>query len=137
MARASRVLILDDDEGIRLTCAQALVLEGYSVQVAGTAREALYQISGERPDVILIDLRMPLINGVGFLYRLRADPKNHDIAVAVITGELEVDDATADDLLTLGARVWHKPLSIEEIQDIVRTLLTPTMAPDSITDAVR
>jgi CheY-like chemotaxis protein len=125
MAPAPRVLILDDDEGVRLTFSRALLLEGYSVQVATTASEALQQVTRERPDAIFLDLKMPLVNGVGFLYRLREDPKNHAIAVGVITGVLAVDDATADDLVKLRAQIWHKPLSIEDIQDIARRLLRP------------
>jgi two-component system response regulator (stage 0 sporulation protein F) len=125
MTQARRVLILDDDEGVRFTFAHALALEGYSVQVAETASQALREIRRARPDAILVDFKMPLINGVGFLYRLREDPTNREIAVGVITGELEVDDATAHDLAMLSARLWHKPLSIEELQEVVRTLLTP------------
>lgn len=125
MASPPCVLVLDDDEGVRLTFAHALAAQGYRTQVAGTAREALFEINRERPDAILVDLKMPLVNGVGFLYRLRAEPTTHDIPVGVITGELEIDDATADDLIALSAKVWHKPLSIEDVQDIVRTLLTP------------
>lgn len=125
MAPAPRVLILDDDEGVRLTFAHALLQEGYSVRVATTASEALQQVTQERPDAILLDLKMPLVNGVGFLYRLREDPRNHAIAVGVITGVLAVDDATADDLVKLSARIWHKPLSIEDVQDIARKLLMP------------
>ena len=122
-APARRVLVIDDDEGIRSAFSRVLTLEGYSVQVAATAEEALVQVDQKRPDAILLDLKMPLINGVGFLYRLRQDPANRDIAVAVITGALALDDATVDDLRTLHAQVWHKPLSLEEIRRIVRTLL--------------
>ena len=125
MAPAPRVLILDDDEGVRLTFSRALLLEGYTVQVATTASEALQQVARERPDAIFLDLKMPLVNGVGFLYRLREDPRNHAIAVGVITGVLAVDDATADDLVKLSAQIWHKPLSIEDVQDIARRLLRP------------
>ena len=67
---------------------------------------------------------MPLINGVGFLYRLRQAPANQDIAVGVITGAPVLDDATVNDLRTLNAQVWFKPLSIEEIQRVAQTLLT-------------
>jgi len=128
----ARFLILDDDEGVRLTFAQALALQGYIVKAAGSAREALYQIALQRPDAILVDLKMPLVNGVGFLYRLRADPANHDIRVGIITGEIEVDDATADDLTALGARVWHKPLSIEDLHEIARSLLTSASPAQSL-----
>jgi DNA-binding response OmpR family regulator len=66
---------------------------------------------------------MPLINGVGFLYRLREDSANQDIAVAVITGAVALDDATMDDLRTLRATVRHKPLSLDDMRQVVRTLL--------------
>lgn len=123
MASAGRVLVIDDDEGVRLTFSRVLRLDGYSVQVAATAEEALGEVEQERPDAILLDLKMPLINGVGFLYRLRQDPANRDIAVGVITGAPALDDATVTDLRMLCAQVWHKPLSIEEIQQVARTLL--------------
>jgi DNA-binding response OmpR family regulator len=111
-APARRVLVIDDDEAIRSAFARVLTLEGYGVQV-----------EQQRPDAILLDLKMPLINGVGFLYRLRQDPANQDIAVAVITGAHALDDATVEDLRTLNAQVRHKPLSLEEIRRVVRTLL--------------
>jgi CheY-like chemotaxis protein len=121
---ARRVLVIDDDEGVRLTFSRALRLDGHRVQVAATAQEALTEVDQERPDAILLDLKMPLINGVGFLYRLRRDPANRDIAVGVITGAPVLDDATVNDLRALNAQVWFKPLSIEDIQRAAKTLLT-------------
>jgi CheY-like chemotaxis protein len=123
MASAGRVLVIDDDEGVRTVFSRVLTLEGYSVQVAATAEEALGHVKHTPPDAILLDLKMPLINGVGFLYRLREDPANQDIAVALITGERSLDAATVTDLRTLGAQVWHKPLSLEDVRRVVRTLL--------------
>ncbi len=123
------VLVVDDDQGVRETFAYVLALEGYSVRIAATAEEALRYVGQERPDAILLDLKMPLINGAGFMFRLRADPANQDIAVAVITAAPVLDDATIDDLRTLRAEVWHKPLSIEEIQQIARALMTGGHAP--------
>ena len=76
MTLQSRVLVIDDDEGLRSAFARVLTREGYSVQVAATAEEALGQVARERPDAIFLDLKMPMINGVGFLYRLRENPAN-------------------------------------------------------------
>jgi CheY-like chemotaxis protein len=123
MGSARRVLVIDDDDGVRAMFSRVLTGEGYSVQVAATAEAALGQVEQKRPDAIILDLRMPLINGVGFLYRLREDPANQDIAVGVITGELALDAATVNDLRTLCAQVWHKPLSTEDIRRVARTLL--------------
>jgi two-component system response regulator MprA len=125
MTVQSRVLVIDDDEGLRSLFARALTREGYSVQVASTAEEGLGHVARERPDAILLDLKMPLINGVGFLYRLRENPANQDIPVALITGERALDEATVNDLLALSAQVWHKPLSLDDLRRIARTLLAP------------
>ena len=122
MAAARCVLIVDDDEGVRETFAYVLALEGYVVRSAATAEEALGYVEYERPDAILLDLKMPLINGAGFLYRMRKNPANQAIAVAIITAEPVLDEGTIDDLRTLRAQVWHKPLSIEDIQQIARLL---------------
>jgi len=124
MGPARRVLVIDDDEGVRLTFSRVLRLDGHNVQVAATAEEALGEVEQERPDAILLDLKMPLINGVGFLYRLRENPANQDIPVGVITGAPVLDDATVNDLRALNAQVWFKPLSIEDIQQVAQTLLT-------------
>jgi hypothetical protein len=51
----------------------------------------------------------------------------------VITGEVEVDEATADDLTALRAQVWHKPLSLEDVHEIARTLLASTPSGGSVT----
>jgi two-component system response regulator MprA len=117
------MLVIDDDEGVRHMLSRVLMRDGYRVQVAATAEEGLAQVEQERPDAIVLDLKMPFINGVGFLYRLRQDPANQNIAVAVITGALALDDATLNDLRTLHAQLWHKPLSIKDIQRVARTLL--------------
>ena len=124
MGPARRVLVIDDDEGVRLTFSRVLRLDGYNVQVAATAEEALGEVEQERPDAILLDLKMPLINGVGFLYRLRENPANQDIPVGVITGAPVLDDATVNDLRALNAQIWFKPLSIEDIQQVAQTLRT-------------
>jgi CheY-like chemotaxis protein len=123
MVPALRVLVIDDDEGVRSAFSRVLTREGYSVQVAASAEEALAQVQQARPDAILLDMKMPMINGVGFLYRLRLDRANQHIAVAMITGEHALDEATVTDLQTLRAQVWHKPISLEDLRRVVQELL--------------
>jgi CheY-like chemotaxis protein len=122
--KADRVLVIDDDENVRLLFARALKVEGYDVGTAATADEALSLMREARPSAIFLDLRMPFVNGAGFLYRLREDPAIRDIPVAVITGMTNLDPSTLADIKALGARVWFKPLSISEIGAVARTLLT-------------
>ena len=125
MAATPRVLVVDDDEALRSVYSRVLTKEGYTVRLAASAEDALAYVKEERPDAILLDLRMPLINGVGFLYRLRQDPLNQSIAVALITGETTLDEPTIGDLRTLSAQVWHKPLSLDDIRRVTRALLNP------------
>jgi len=125
MAATPRILVVDDDEALRSVYSRVLTKEGYTVRLAASAEDALAYVKEERPDAILLDLRMPLINGVGFLYRLRQDPANQSIAVALITGETTLDEPTIGDLRTLSAQVWHKPLSLDDIRRVTRALLNP------------
>ena len=121
----ARLLVVDDDENVRMLYARALKLEGYDVGVAQGAEEALSLIRGCRPGAIFLDLKMPYVNGAGFLFRLREDPETRDIPVAVITGMSNLQESELEELRALGARVWYKPLSLDEISNAARTLLSP------------
>ena len=70
---APRLLIVDDDLSTTQTFAQILTLEGYDVRTAATAESGLREVERAHPDAIILDLRMPLIDGLGFLRRLRSD----------------------------------------------------------------
>ena len=72
-AAAARILIVDDDETVLHTFSKALALEGFDVRVAQSPLTGLQELDEVRPDAILLDLRMPFVNGIGFLYRLRAN----------------------------------------------------------------
>jgi CheY-like chemotaxis protein len=61
-----RVLLVDDDSLIRVTLAEALADEGYAVETAGHGREALEVLANWRPDVIVLDLMMPVMDGWAF-----------------------------------------------------------------------
>ena len=85
------ILIIDDQAEILQVFSRALEMSGHRVQIAATAEVALKLVETDPPDAILLDLTMPYINGMGFLYRLR---KVHPrIPVAIITGASSLDDA--------------------------------------------
>ena len=73
----SKILIVDDDEGVTQTFARMLRLEGYQVCTAMSAEKGLVEAEEHHPDAIILDLRMPLIDGLGFLRRLRARGSAH------------------------------------------------------------
>ena len=80
-------MIVDDDEGVTETFAGILRLEGHQVRTAANAFDGLREVETFRPDAIILDLRMPLINGLGFLYRLRGYAETCRVPVAMVTAD--------------------------------------------------
>ena len=88
-----RLLIVDDDLSTTQTFAKILTLEGYDVLTAVTAESGLREVEAGHPDAIILDLRMPFINGLGLLYRLRAAEPDRQTPVVIVTGDQCIDDA--------------------------------------------
>ncbi len=72
--RQPRILVVDDDPNIRELLTQELSEAGYQVRVAGNGREALSQVRAERPDLIVLDVMMPEMNGFDVAAVLKNDP---------------------------------------------------------------
>ena len=85
-----RILVVDDEEGFRDGVADLLNMEGYTVSVARNAVEAVPMLPEFRPDVILLDLRMPLLDGEAFLRGIRGLPASRDVPVVLISAKEEL-----------------------------------------------
>jgi DNA-binding response OmpR family regulator len=120
------VLIVDDDPSVRETFQRMLQLEGYAVLTAVNADIGLIKAHDGRPDAIILDLRMPLVNGVQFLRSLRSRPDHAHTPVAIVTGDYFFDDKISADLRSLGAELRFKPMWLEELVKLARHLLEPT-----------
>ena len=118
------VLIVDDDAGVTQTFAQMLTIEGHHVRTANNAEDALRETELVDLDAIILDLRMPFINGLGFLYRLRTRERHRSTPVVIVTGDYSLDESTFAELHNLGAEVRFKPLWLEELVDLARTLVS-------------
>lgn len=82
-----RILSIDDDRGCQLAAARFLTFEGgHIVEVAKDGREGLEKAAALRPDIILLDMSMPDMNGVQVMEALCAGPATRDIPVIMITG---------------------------------------------------
>ena len=122
----STILIVDDDEGVTQTFARMLRLEGFKVRTALNAQTGLREAEEYHPDAIILDLRMPLIDGLGFLRRLREGAGNQQTPVAIVTGDYFLDDAVSNELRELGAELRFKPLWLEDLVGLARNLLKVT-----------
>ena len=78
-----RVLVVDDEPDIRATVLAMLEIEGYEVTEAANGADALAVVEADPPDVILLDMRMPVLDGWGFAEELRR--RNHAIPIVVMT----------------------------------------------------
>ncbi len=117
------ILVVDDDEGVRDTFAHTLRHEGYEVRTAPNAEIGLSEVRAKHTDAVILDLRMPMINGIGFLYRLRSQDANRELPVAIITGDHCITDSLCREMQELGAELFFKPLWVEDILDLTKNLL--------------
>ena len=88
-SRSAHILVVDDEEDIREFARRALEPEGYRVSAASSGPEALDLIRQETPDVVVLDLKMPGMNGPAVLKEIRA--KHRSLPVIVITGYPDSD----------------------------------------------
>jgi two-component system response regulator MprA len=112
-----RVLVIDDDPGIREMLTDALTDEGYAVRAATDGADALGVIGRWRPDVILLDLMMPAMNGWQFAEAYRALPDQHAPLIAITaagTGAVRSVESN-----TAIAAVLPKPLDLGKVYETV------------------
>ena len=126
--QVSTILIVDDDEGVTQTFARMLTLEGFQVRTAFNAESGLRAANEAHPNAIILDLRMPLVDGLGFLRQLRSQASQRvaPTPVAIVTGDYFLDDAVASELRQLGAELRFKPLWLEDLVGLARNLLKVT-----------
>jgi two-component system response regulator MprA len=119
-AHQHRVLVVDDDRAVRESLRRSLEFNGYDVQLAADGAEALAGIGSLHPDVVVMDVMMPRLDGLEATRALRA--AGNDVPVLVLTARdavgdrVEGLDAGADDYLT-------KPFALQELLARLRALL--------------
>ncbi len=119
-SRAPRVLVVEDDEDIAQALQRSLRMEGYEVRTAADGRVALDQGRAFAPDLVILDLGLPKLDGVDVARELRGD--NNDVPILILTARdalesrVEGLDAGADDYLV-------KPFERQELLARMRALL--------------
>jgi len=114
------IVIADDDEPIRDWLRDVLELEGASIRLAASGKEALASIEADEPDVVICDVRMPLLDGMAVLQQLRA--KGVDMPVLMITAQ--PSSTKTIEAMQLGAYDYiSKPFDADEILHTVQRAL--------------
>jgi signal transduction histidine kinase/CheY-like chemotaxis protein len=83
--RQPRILVVDDDENIRSLLQQELGEAGYDIQLAGNGREAIASVRRERPDLVILDVMMPEMNGFDVAAVLKNDPQTMDVPILILS----------------------------------------------------
>ena len=117
------ILIVDDDRSVADTFARMLKLEGFGVETALSAEAGLELADKVRPNAIILDMRMPITNGLQFLRVLRGKPHLVEIPVAIVTGDYFLSDPIQQELKALGASIRFKPLWLEDLIALAKTLV--------------
>jgi two-component system response regulator MprA len=114
-AKNRTVLVVDDDAALRMMVEFVLEGAGYVVQAAADGLEALEQVKAKQPDAILLDMRMPRMDGWEFGRRLRTE-HGHSIPLIVMTAseraEQEAKEIDADDFVA-------KPFDVDNLLRVV------------------
>ncbi len=116
------VLLVDDTETVLMFEKMMLAAQGFDITVAKNGEEALVKVSEHKPDIILLDIQMPKMDGIEACRHLKANPSTRDIPVVMVTTKGQPDKVEAsfmagcNDYLT-------KPIDKIELLSKVRTLL--------------
>jgi CheY-like chemotaxis protein len=121
-ARRACILVVDDEPLVAALMADTLGLDGYEVETAKNGREALEKIAARSYDVILSDLRMPELDGVGLYRELEQQHPRLLPRLAFVSGTAEPPEY-ASFLERTGATVLSKPFAIADLHRLVQRLL--------------
>jgi len=115
----SDILIVDDEEGMRETLCQLLRLKGYRAETAKNGYEAVERISVLKPRIVILDIRMPGMNGVETLRKLKRIVPN--ITFIMMTGFV-VQNLGKDALREGAITIIEKPFSIVKLINIIKSV---------------
>jgi PAS domain S-box-containing protein len=118
-----RVLVIDDDEDVRNIMTELLQAEDLEVQTAANGADGLRIVDNDAPDVVLLDLMMPVMDGMEFLRELRSNPFHLGLPVIVVTSK-DLTDEEREELAEKASGVVQKGDQVEgRLKEILRTLV--------------
>ncbi len=124
--RSPSILLVEDDRALREALAEVLTDEGYDVAGAANGREALERLAANHPDLIVLDLVMPVMDGWAFREAQRRNPALASIPTVVLSASFPPDSPS---LRSLGAEaVLSKPIGVDRLIGALRGLLEPSSA---------
>ncbi len=125
-----KLLVVEDEAALQKVLQIRLQIEGFEVRTAGDGEEALEMMRGERPDLVLTDLMMPMMDGAELTRNIKSDPELRDIPVLVLTALKERRER--DKLIAVGADGFAaKPYNSAELTARIREMLESVSGGDT------
>ena len=127
MAKKLRVLLVDDEPSIVKMVGKRLEVEGFEVLVAMDGQEALKKVQTDLPDLVVLDLMLPKLNGYEVCMMLKEDTRYQKIPVVMFTAKAQEQDEKLG--LACGADAYiRKPFKAQELLDQIRALTASSQA---------
>jgi len=118
------VLVVEDNEANQLLARCVLEREGYQVEVAGAADEALEKVGKKPPNLILMDIQLPGQDGLSLTRQLKKSPTTADIPIIALTADAMIGDREAT--IAAGCAGYiAKPIDTRRLGDQIREILAP------------
>ncbi len=119
-----RILVVDDSDVIRSLIVLNLQLEGYDVVEARNGAECLDMVGSAQPDLVTLDVAMPVLDGFATAARLRADPATAGIRIVMVSARAQGSDLARGEEVGVDAYVT-KPFDPEHLIETIRSLTEP------------
>ncbi len=118
------IVVVDDNATLAELMRECLTDEGYRITACPRGDEAFACIQAHRPDVVILDVRMAGVGGLGVLYQLATDPQTRRIPVLLCTAVSPAEMQTWDEVLTQrGVPILFKPFALADLTAAVQALL--------------
>ena len=127
MTDRALVLIVEDNEANQLLARSVLERDGYRVEIASAADEALEKLAGKLPNLILMDIQLPGQDGLSLTRQLKAAPATANIPIIALTAHAMIGDREAT--LAAGCAGYiAKPIDTRTLGEQIRQILAPASA---------
>ena len=122
MAEQPRILVVDDEPSIVKMVGKRLEVEGFQVSVAVDGQEGLAKAQSEQPDLIILDLMLPKLNGYEVCTMLKQDVRYQKIPILLFTAKTQDKDEQLG--MECGANAYvRKPFRVPELLETIRKLI--------------
>lgn len=116
-----KILIVDDQFGIRVLLQELFQKEGYQTFQAADGKKALEIVTHQNPDIVLLDIKIPGMDGIEILEQIKAKDVNCRVLIMTAYGELDL----IQEALDLGAVAYiAKPFDIMELRDVINKMMS-------------